>query len=463
MIKFGTDGWRGIIADDFIIENVKKVSWAIGKHILDKFGSGAVVLVARDGRFLGERFAEVSSQVLAGMGLEPIVLKGPTATPVCAFAVKHLNVKGAIMFTASHNPPEYQGLKFIPFYAGPATPDITSEIESHIPEAPAKIELAKGDIRTFDPTENYIAHVKSLVEINGKGRIVVTDTLHGVGGRYLPRILRECGFEVLSINEDLRPDFAGLSPEPKKETLENLASEARRLKTLGLSTDGDADRFGIVDETGDFYPANYILAILYNYLLESGKKGGVARTVATTHMLDEIARIAGQPSWETPVGFKYLGQLLLKENVLLAAEESGGASIAGHIPEKDGIMICLLVLKAVCDTGRPLRSLLDGIYKKIGAKYVSDRIDFKITHELKEQLVSAIKNWNDSTFCGRNVLSVRRDDGLKIVCDEGWVLLRLSGTEDVARLYIEANGDDALEKFKLCALQEFGLDLENVK
>ncbi len=458
MIKFGTDGWRGIIADDFTVENVKKVSWAIGKHVLERFGPGAVVLVARDGRFLGERFVKVSSQVLSGMGLEPIVLEGPTATPVCAFAVKHLNAKGAIMFTASHNPPEYQGLKFIPFYAGPATPDITSVIESYIPDAPAKIKVAEEDARTFDPTENYIAHVKSLVQISGNGQVVVTDTLHGVGGRYLPRILRECGFEVVSINEELRSDFAGLSPEPKRETLGSLASEARRLKTLGLSTDGDADRFGIVDENGDFYSANYILAILYNYLLESGRKGGVARTVATTHMLDEIASIAGQPSWETPVGFKYLGQLLLRENVLLAGEESGGASIAGHIPEKDGIMICLLALKAVCDNGRPLRVLLDDIYKKLGARYVSIRMDFKITHEQKEQLVSVMDKWNDDTFCGENVLSLRRDDGLKIVCDKGWVLLRPSGTEDVVRLYIEANGDDMLEKLKKCSLQMFGLD-----
>lgn len=458
MIKFGTDGWRGIIADDFTVENVKKVSWAIGKHVLERFGPGAVVLVARDGRFLGERFVKVSSQVLSGMGLEPIVLEGPTATPVCAFAVKHLNAKGAVMFTASHNPPEYQGLKFIPFYAGPATPDITSVIESYIPDAPAKIKVAEGDARTFDPTENYIAHVKSLVQISGNGQVVVTDTLHGVGGRYLPRILRECGFEVVSINEELRPDFAGLSPEPKRETLGNLASEARKLKTLGLSTDGDADRFGIVDENGDFYSANYILTILYNYLLESGRKGGVARTVATTHMLDEIARIAGQPSWETPVGFKYLGQLLLRENVLLAGEESGGASIAGHIPEKDGIMICILVLKAVCDSGHPLRVLLDNIYKKLGARYVSIRMDFKITHEQKEQLISVMDKWNDDTFCGENVLSLRRDDGLKIVCDKGWVLLRPSGTEDVVRLYIEANGDDMLEKLKRCSLQIFGLD-----
>ena len=209
---------------------------------------------------------------------------------------------------------------------------------------------------------------------------------------------------------------------------------------------------------GEFYPANYILAILYSYLLELGKRGGVARTVATTHMLDEIARHEGQPVWETPVGFKYLSQLLLKENVLLAGEESGGASISGHVPEKDGILICLLVLKVVCETKRPLRALLDDLYDKIGARYVSTRIDFNITHEQKEKLVALIREWQDNTFCGEDVLSIKRDDGLKIVCDKAWVLLRPSGTEDVVRLYIEAKSDDILDKFKAGAIRVFGLD-----
>ena len=458
MIKFGTDGWRGIIADDFIVENVKKVAWAIGKYILEESGEGATLLVARDGRFLGERFARISSQVLAGMKRRPIVLEGPTATPVCAFAVKHLNAEGAIMFTASHNPLDYQGLKFIPSYAGPAIPSITDKIESYIATAPPDVKILEKDTECFDPTDVYISHIKNLAQVEGNGQKIVIDTLHGVGGRYLPRILKESRFEVTAIHEDLRPDFAGLSPEPKKETLRELACKAKELGVIGLSTDGDADRFGVVDVDGEFYPANYILAILYSYLLELGKRGGVARTVATTHMLDEIARHEGQPVWETPVGFKYLSQLLLKENVLLAGEESGGASISGHVPEKDGILICLLVLKVVCETKRPLRALLDDLYDKIGARYVSTRIDFNITHEQKEKLVALIGEWQDNTFCGEDVLSIKRDDGLKIVCDKAWVLLRPSGTEDVVRLYIEAKSDDILDKFKAGAIRVFGLD-----
>lgn len=460
MIKFGTDGWRGIIAGDFTVDNVKRVSWAIGKYILEEYGDKTSVLVARDGRFLGEKFAAIAAGVLAAMGLKPTILEGPTATPTCAYAVKEYGARGAIMFTASHNPPEYQGLKYIPYYAGPATPDITGKIESYITMAPPSVDTFKENIEYADPTESYIAHIKGIVQLEGNARKVIVDTLHGVGGRYLPRILRECGFDVISINEDIRPDFAGLSPEPKKETLESLMGKAKELNVIGLSTDGDADRFGVVDENGEFYPANYILAILYSYLLETGRTGGVARTVATTHMLDEIAKLAGQGVWETPVGFKYLGQLLLKEKVLLAGEESGGASIAGHIPEKDGILICLLVLKAVVETGHSLKELLEAVYDKIGAKYVSTRFDFKVAHEQKEKVISLIDSWQDRSFCGDAVVSVKRDDGLKIICERAWILLRPSGTEDVVRLYVEAKGEDILQKFKENAMNVFGLDVK---
>jgi len=460
MIKFGTDGWRGIIADDFTVENVKKVSWAIGKHVLERFGPGAVVLVARDGRFLGERFVKVSSQVLSGMGLEPIVLEGPTATPVCAFAVKHLNAKGAIMFTASHNPPEYNGVKWIPHYAGPADPEITRDIEGHIARrakaesAPRKMPIAEamksGIVKQHDPSGKYMSHIQSLVDLSAiaKSRTkIVCDPLFSTGRGYIDRILKEAGCDVETIHAHRDPLFGGGSPDPSEGSLGDLREKVVSSGAdLGLATDGDADRFGAIDSDGTYLGANQIIPLLLLHLVRTRKaQGAVVRTIATTHLIDRIARAHGLDVVETPVGFKYICQVMRERSVIIGGEESGGLSIGGHVPEKDGILANLLLAEFRAVEGRSLGESFSDAMRKYGTSHTR-RVDVKFPDGAKrDALMRRLMERPPIKVAGRRVRDVSTVDGVRFGLDGGdWFLVRASGTEPVVRFYAEADSDEGI-------------------
>jgi phosphomannomutase len=462
-IRFGTDGWRGIIAEDFTFANLKKVAFAIANYALKEDACSKGIIVGHDCRFLSEQFSATVASVLKGFGLKVYVVSEPLPTPAMAALVLNKDAFGAIMLTASHNPFFYHGLKFIPFYGGPATPEITSTIEGYLQEE-VKNELAleeSGWEIIDNPRQIYFSFLEKMLQedvfFNNPLKVVI-DPLYGSGSGYLEDYLQKKGWKVVSLHTNRDPFFGGGIPEPKEEILKPLVEKVKEENaSLGLALDGDADRFGIIDEKGNFVAPNTILAILYYHLLQRRNlKGGVARTVATTHALDRLADYYGYEIVETPVGFKYIAQALLQGNIILGGEESGGMSIKGHIPEKDGILACLLVAEAVAASGKSLNELKEELFELIGPFY-SQRWDIAIKEE-SSHLKNILKDYAPAKLQGRPVMEHIVVDGTKLVLADGsWVLIRPSGTEPVVRIYIESSRPDLPEKIKSEVLEDLKL------
>ncbi|HWI64922.1 MAG TPA: phosphoglucomutase/phosphomannomutase family protein, partial [Symbiobacteriaceae bacterium] len=345
MIKFGTDGWRGILAADFTFRNVRAVARAVAGYLKLAEPDRSCV-IGYDNRFLAVEMAKVAWEVLQEEGVEAILIDRPAPTPVVAYSVRHRHAGGAIMFTASHNPPMWQGMKFIPSYAGPATPEITRQLEAAANRYAADERIdahIPAEVPVFDPAPAYWAHLESLVDLprlRASGLTFAYDAMYGVGAEYMARLEPK-----VFLHGERDPLFGGITPEPTGEGLLPLVNAMKETgAVLGLANDGDADRFGVVDPEVGFLNANQVLTLLLWYLTAvKGRRGMVVRTLATTHLLDRIAEANGCKLLETPVGFKYLAQAMLEHDVLLAGEESGGLSIGGHIPEKDGVLACLLL------------------------------------------------------------------------------------------------------------------------
>ena len=473
IIKFGTSGWRGIIADDFTFNNVKIVSQAISEYIKEKHLEEEGIVVGYDTRFLSKRFAEAAANVIASNGVNVFLCNESTPTPVIAYEVVRNKRGGAVNITASHNPAEYSGIKFSPEWGGPALPQTTKWIENKSNQLIEKTEkgaeafvesdfqslLKSGKIKYIDPKPLYFEKIRELVdfeEIKKSGLKVIYDALYGTGVGYVDELLKECEVEVEMIHDEDNPLFGGSHPEP---SFENLSKDIGLLKKkkfdLIVSTDGDADRFGIVDRKGDFIQANYILPLLLDYLIEErGWKGGVGRSVATSHFVDAVAKYHGVKVYETPVGFKYIGDLLVRGNIILGGEESAGLTIKGHVPEKDGILADLLVVEMVAKKGKTLNDMLNELYEKVGY-YYTDRINFRLESEEKKERFNKFFDTEIKKFGGKKVSKIIRIDGTKLIFDDNsWVLFRLSGTEPVIRYYIEANSKEVLEE-----LREIGKNL----
>lgn len=457
-ISFGTDGWRGIMADDFTFDNVSVVAGAIADHLLDKGIAERGVVIGYDNRFLSDHFATRVAEVMTGLGIP--VLVGGTAmpTPVTAFAVRHYQAAGAVMLTASHNPPEYNGIKFIPDYAGPALPETTNRIEAYIrrrlggEQANAGASVP-GRREEIDPSGDYIAHVLGLVDGDAirKARLkVIVDPLHGAGIGYLDRMLGGLGVEVSALHNHRDPLFGGSLPDPSAEKLSGLREKVLAEGAhLGLGLDGDADRLGIIDADGSYISPNQLLTLVYYHLLAvRGWRGPVARTVATTHQLNRIAEAYSQEAVETPVGFKYIGQCLLERGSICGGEESGGLSIRGHVPEKDGILAGMLAAEIRAVHGKPLGAVLDEIGERFGRMY-SERIDLRTTPEQKPAVLDTVRGLAPARLAGRAVAEKITIDGTKLVLDDGaWVLVRASGTEPVFRIYTEANSPEQIREIQ---------------
>jgi alpha-D-glucose phosphate-specific phosphoglucomutase len=466
-IKFGTDGWRGIIADDFTFAGVAAVAQAIASYLRENNGQRPVV-VGYDCRFLAEDFAARAAEVLAGNGLPVRFADRPTPTPVVAFTVKELNAAGAVMITASHNPPPYCGLKFIPAYAGPATEDITAAIEARLEadRAPRLLPRAEAERQGLweecELREGYFAHLRGLVRLQAAKRLkVIVDALYGATAGYLDDFLAATGLQVQLIHGERDPLFGGGSPDPVPANLGALAQAVRREGAdLGLALDGDGDRFGVVDAQGSFWSVNKVLALLLYHLIQSRnwREGEVARTVATTHMLDALANRFGLTLCETPVGFKHVGQRLLK-GALFGGEESGGVGIAGHIPEKDGVLAACLVAEMVATRG-PLGTCQRQLAQQIRL-LESRRWDLDLPPAQKENLTRALARYAPDEIAGLTVTGRAEDDGLKLLLEDGsWVLLRLSGTEPVARLYAESPEAGRLEQIGRAVAKGLGLKID---
>lgn len=450
-IKFGTDGWRGIIADDFTFPNVRRVTRAIASYLKIAYAKNRPVLVAYDTRFLAEQFARTAAEVLADLGWNVKITDRDCPTPVIAYNARYLNSAGALTFTASHNPAPYCGIKYIPDYAGPATPEITDTIVANIfgmEDAPPKL-IRHDRISTFNPQPEYLKFIYSLIDVEriqpAKLRVKY-DALYSTSRGYLDTVLKHCGCELETFHAYRDVLFGGGMPEPKGEQLSQLVAAVKTdAADLGLATDGDSDRFGIVDELGNILTPNVVLLLLARHLIENkGKTGAIVRTVATTHLLDNLAAKYGLPLYETPVGFKYIGEKMRETTVLIGGEESGGLSIVGHIPEKDGILANMLVAEAIAYTGKPLSQLVAEAIADAGGPLYNHRIDLHLNDDRKAAIIDSFTHNPPDAIAGIAVKEIGRKDGVKLYLAEGsWILLRPSGTEPLLRVYMET---DSLDK-----------------
>ncbi len=447
MIKFGTSGWRGIIGEDFTFENVRIATQGVANYLKRSGQKGSGVVVAYDTRFLSEKFASEAAKILAFNGIQAFLCTRDVPTPCASFETVRRKAMGAVNFTASHNPPEYNGLKFSTSNGAPALPEITQAIEREINMVQEKNERLDVYERTelievIDPKDRYLNDLREKIDadaISKSGLRIAIDSLYGTSRDYLDYFLLECGIEVKIIHNYRDPYFGGFSPECSEKNLGELRKVVGGEKyDLGLSTDGDADRFGIIDDRNRFVSPNLILALVALYLKRYRKiPGGLARSVATTHLIDAIAKKLDVPCYETPVGFKYIGELILAGKLAMGGEESAGMSMYKHLPEKDGILACLLVAEMVARTGKKINQLIEEMYEEFGY-YYSKRADMKLTPALKDSLASKLAN-PPKQLDGMDVKSVNTTDGVKLIFNEQtWLLFRLSGTEPVARIYAEA-------------------------
>ena len=456
-IAFGTSGWRGILCEDFTFDNIKVVTQAIADHIIAGGEREKGVVVGYDSRFMGDRFAKEAARVLTGAGIKTFFCSRDTPTPVISYEILRRKAAGAINFTASHNPPEYNGIKFSPAWGGPALPETTKDIERRANEMLGEVcyrerqlgdALHDGLLVEIDPRQSYLEDLGRKIDfaaIAGLGTIAL-NPLYGTGRGYLDEPIVAAQGQVKLINAQLDPYFGGFPPEPAEKYIQDFIRMVREDPAikLGLATDGDADRFGIVDDDGTYIEPNYILALLLDYLVRmKGMTGGVARSVATSHFVDAVARRHGIPVYETPVGFKYIGELISQDKIIIGGEESAGLSIKGHVPEKDGILACFLVAEMVAREGMPVRALLERLYGQVG-RYVTKRENITLSPEAEETFAEKSQQAPES-FAGSRVRETVTIDGSKFILKDGsWLLFRKSGTEPVVRLYGEASSSERL-------------------
>jgi len=459
-IKFGTSGWRAIVADQFTVANIRLAAAGIAAYVKTQTGPHRV-LVGRDPRFLGESFVAEAARVLAGAGVTPIVIPEAAPTPAIAYAVRTLKTSGAINFTASHNPPEYNGIKFSTPDGAPALPEVTQQIEAAIAAIDAagatipKSEPPPAGFETADVKPAFLKRLAELVDLKAiakSGIKVVYDPFWGAGRGYSSDLLREAGVAVETVHDYRDVLFGGHAPEPDDHLLGDAKARMRETgAALGIATDGDADRFGIVDGDGAFIQPNYIIALLFDYLVETrGWRNGVAKSVATTNLINALAEHHKVPLYETPVGFKYIGALIDQDKIAIGGEESAGLTIRGHVPEKDGVLAGLLVAEMVATRGKSLGVQLRELFAKVGSFYPV-RENFRLTPEVKAAFTEKLKA-DPAELSGRKVVKVVRTDGLKLILEDGsWVCYRLSGTEPVVRAYTEARSQQDMEALRAAA------------
>lgn len=451
-IKFGTDGWRAITNKDFTYENVTKVTFAIAKYSFDNFGISKKILIGYDPRNMADRFAFFTAEILADLGFNVIVSDKIIATPVLAYAAKYYNAN-SIMFTASHNPPEYLGMKFIPDYAGPATDEITKEIVSNINCNLSKYNFPAKPVKRESFDEIYVQHIKSIIDFEKikESKIKVNyDGLHGAASALFTDILSMYHIDFKSRNLDPDPNFGGKMPEPKEKYLPELKKLCEETGNIGLSNDGDGDRFGAFNENGEFVTPNEIIAILLKHLVVNKKyTGKLVKTVGASTMQDIFAQKLNIDTVETAVGFKWVGQAMRENDVIIGGEESGGLSIKGHIPEKDGILANLLIMEAIAYSNKSLVELQKEIDEIVGHKFINQRVDLEL-ESIKEQEAIIDKFRHIEEVSPLKIKSKNSLDGLKLYLEDGlsWILIRKSGTEPLLRIYFESDSMDKLNRLK---------------
>ncbi len=440
-IKFGTDGWRAIIADTFTFENVRVAAQATADYFNTVRGRTRGVFVGYDVRFQSAKFARTAAEVLAGNGFEVYLMDRPYPTPYVSFEVRRLNLVGGVVITASHNPPEFNGFKIKAHFGGSATPEITAKVESFLGKTPPK--SSTEGITTVSPEPHYLNQIKSLVDWDRISRSklkIVVDSMHGSGGFILEQLLRGTSCTVETIRGNPDPLFGGINPEPMMPQLEILGARVRETRSdVGLATDGDADRLGIVDENGQYLNTLQTLSLLLLHVYRTkGWRGAVARTFSQSLLVPRIASSFGLELFERPIGFKNIGELMLEREVLIGGEESGGIGLSRHLPERDGIFINLLFLDLLAASRKSCTELIRDMWKEFG-EFHFDRRDLHVPIAAGNAVVDKWRKDPPATFAGRNVQSVGTLDGSKVFLEnDSWILFRQSGTEPLLRVYCEA-------------------------
>lgn len=446
-IKFGTDGWRAIIAADFTVENVARVTEATGVWLKGHFDRPTVV-IGHDCRFGGELFMETAAKVLLAQGLQVKIARGFVSTPMISLAAHQLGCEIGIILTASHNPPNYNGFKLKAKFGGPLEPEKVNEVEALIPdtcsfnyqEISLDIAMQSGQLQEVDIESRYINHVKSnfdLEAIRNSGLNLMYDAMYGAGQRALPMVLPE----VELLHCDHNPSFRGTAPEPIAKNLQELAQTIKSRKNIScaLATDGDADRIGLYNSYGEFVDSHHIILLLIHYLVKyKGMNGKVVIAFSVTPRVEKLCKHYGLELEVTKIGFKEIASIMIKEDVLLGGEESGGIAVKGHIPERDGLWMGLIIWEFMAKSGKSLEELIDEVYQIVGP-FQFERNDLHITEELKQKIISNCKSDNYKAFGPYQVREVQTIDGFKYFFDdERWVMIRPSGTEPVLRTYAEA-------------------------
>lgn len=451
-IAFGTDGWRAQIADDYTFDNLRELSQALAVYLCkyqpDKSKIG--VAIGYDTRFRSADFARLVADTIAGAGIPVFLSDRDAPTPAIAWATRSMGLATGIIITASHNAPIYNGFKFFNPLGGPADKDATNAVEFVLGKKPSS-NTGAASVQTFDPRPAHFEQLRKVVDFDRlksvKG-IAVCDPVYGAGRGYVDALLKECGWEVHLIRNVPDPMFGGILPDPANPKCHQALCDAVKEHgaNIGLANDPDADRFGIVDSTGEYLTPNQILPILYFHLLEvRGMRGPVARSLPTTGMLDAIAKAYGQEVIETPVGFKWVGAAIEDEGAILGGEESGGLSIAGHYGGKDGVLADLLLAEVWATHQKPLGELLRELEARFG-EFHSTRTDLHIEDEPKRALMDKMKTTPPLELAGQKVVKVVSSDGVKLTLADGsWVLLRASGTEPLVRIYSEAGSPEKLQ------------------
>lgn len=457
-IRFGTDGWRALIARDYTFDNVQILSVALAAYLLkhqpEKAKNG--VAIGYDTRFLSADFARATAETLAQNGIPVYLSDRDSPTPAIAWATRSMQLATGIMITASHNPPAWNGFKFFNPLGGPADKEVTNAVEALIGQK-FDSRTAPAAVKIFDPRPALVSQLHKVIDFDAlkkvKGRVVY-DAVHGVGRGYVDALLQECDWEVTAIRPNPDPMFGGILPDPANPACHKTLQEAvlKYKADLGLANDPDADRFGVVDGNGQYLTPNQVLALVYVHLLEvRGLRGPVARTVPTTGLLDAIAKQYGQEVIETPVGFKWLGNAIEEQGALLGGEESGGLSIIGHYGGKDGVLADLLLAEIWATHQKPLTQIYEDILAKFGSFY-STRLDLHLDDDAKNALMNRMKDAPPQEVGGSKVRDVVTLDGVKLNLEDGsWLLMRPSGTEPLVRVYLEANSPQRLKELEKAA------------
>ncbi|MGE5174473.1 MAG: phosphoglucomutase/phosphomannomutase family protein [Betaproteobacteria bacterium] len=459
-IKFGTSGWRGVIADDFTVARVRVVTQAISDHIISQGLKDRGIIVGYDTRFMSERFAEEAVKVLAANGIHVYLSNRDVPTPAVSFEIIRRKSAGGINFTASHNPPLYNGLKFSPAWGGPALPETTKDIETKanglldknsIATSSLAEAKAKGISEEIDLRKAYLDDLRKKIDSEAirKAKLkVAVDLLYGTGRDYLDTALRDAGCTATVIHGCRDTMFGGHAPDPSEENLAELSSIMKKGKfDVGLAVDGDADRFGILDTDGTYVNPNQVLALVLDYLCRTrGWKGGAARSIATSHLIDAVAKKHGIEVYETGVGFKYIGDLLVQGKIIFGGEESAGMTIKDHVPEKDGILACMIAAEMVASERKSVKELLKRLYKEVGT-ILDERVNIRLTEQNRksvgDRLSQPLTELGGLRVKGKKTTA----DGTKYMLeDDSWVLMRASGTEPVVRLYVESSSDEKIKE-----------------